>query len=172
MLNVSPVEVRAAIRNGTALLMLLWLTGCSTSAPVTSGGGIGTVPVTRGIPAPSTEGVTVPPSGNAAVIALEGESDRYLAGGRAEAAAASLERALRLTPGDAMLWHRLARVRLEQSRWDQCIELAQKSNSLAAGNRALQVANWKLVSRAQAALGNSSAAQAAARKAAALMSGE
>lgn len=105
------------------------------------------------------------PSHNAAIVALVRESDGDLAAGKKELAAAALERALRLTPTDAALWQRLARIRQEQGRWLQSMELAQKSNSLAAGDQSLQAGNWLLIARAQSVLGNIAAAKAARRRA-------
>ena len=100
-----------------------------------------------------------------AVVALLSESDRRRRAGQPEAAAAALERALRIAPGDALLWHRLAAVRLEQRQYPQAEQLARKSLSLAGADRRLQAANWRLIGRAREALGDASGAAEAGRAA-------
>jgi predicted Zn-dependent protease len=155
--------------SAAVLAVCLCLSACSSFNPARPGGeatveepGAGTTSISGTASAPPAH------AGNSAIIALVHESDSDLAAGKKELAAAALERALRLTPADAALWHRLARIRQEQGRWRQSIELAQKSNSLAAGDRILQAGNWLLIARAQSILGNGAAAEAARRQAAAL----
>lgn len=69
-------------------------------------------------------------------------------GGKPESAAATMERALRLEPKDALLWYRLALIRHLQGQWQQVLTLARKSISLAAGNPNLQLQNWRLIALA------------------------
>lgn len=85
------------------------------------------------------------PSANPAVVALLSEAENNIRSGNEDNAAASIERALRLEPKDAYLWHRLAGIRLRQNNWQQAYVLASKSNSLASGNKPLQIANWKII---------------------------
>lgn len=73
-----------------------------------------------------------------------------------DAAADTLERALRIEPRNALVWHELADLRFNLSDFNQAIQFAQKSNTLTrAGDANLQRRNWKLISTAYAALGNS-----------------
>ena len=88
-------------------------------------------------------------SGNPAVIALLDDTDLKLSRGNPEAAAASVERALRLEPKNPWLWHRLAVLKLEQGQWRQAVALAQKSNSLSARRPKLRRANADLIKRAR-----------------------
>jgi hypothetical protein len=89
--------------------------------------------------------------------------------GELDAATVSLERALRIAPEDAVLWHELARLRQEQRRHALVPELAAKSNALAAaGDISLRRANWELIAAARRALGDPAGARAAEREAAAL----
>jgi len=67
-----------------------------------------------------------------------------------ERAAALLERALRIEPRSAQLWHRLAQVRLQQGQHQLAANLAQKSNALAGGNIQLREKNNRLLKQAQA----------------------
>jgi tetratricopeptide (TPR) repeat protein len=69
-----------------------------------------------------------------------------------ERAAALLERALRIEPRNALLWHRLAKIRLYQGRYAMAQSLAQKSNALAEGNAALRQRNTELIEAARRSL--------------------
>lgn len=123
-------------------------TPAETSAPL---------PATTAETAPSQ--IAPPPvSGNRAVIALVDRARQEAGAGRRESAAASLERALRIEPRNAWLWHELARLRLIQGQYAQAVSLAQKSNSLAVRERNLQALNWHLIADARIAQGNPTAA--------------
>jgi predicted Zn-dependent protease len=101
------------------------------------------------------------PQGNPAVLALVETATRQQQAGHDEQAAAALERALRLEPRDAMLWHHLAQVRLSQGQWRDAIDLASKSNSLAGGERDLQASNWLVIAQAKQRQGDREGAEAA-----------
>jgi len=100
-----------------------------------------------------------------AVVALLGQAEMQANGGDLNAAAASLERALRIDPRNAVIWYHLATVRLEQGEPAQAEQLAVKSNSLAGGNRLQQSRNWHLIAQARRAQGNPDGAVAAERRA-------
>ena len=100
-----------------------------------------------------------------AIVALLDESDRKLESGNSEAAAAAIERALRIEPSDPYLWHRLAGVRLRQGRLDEAESLAARSISLAAGSPSLLSANWTLIAQARDAGGNAQGAAEARMRA-------
>ncbi len=109
------------------------------------------------------------PAPKRAVQVLMNRADDQRRGGDLDGATVSLERALRISPDDALLWHRLAEVRLAQQRHDLVVQLAAKSNALAdAADRALRGDNWRLIAQARRALGDSSGAREAQRRAAAL----
>lgn len=102
-------------------------------------------------PVSGAEDQAAPPRTSAqdpVVMALLAQADVHLNRGQPESAAAVLERALRLAPEDALLWHRMARLRLEQGRWQQAIVFARKSESLASANTGLRAANARLIARA------------------------
>ena len=89
--------------------------------------------------------------------------------GDLDAAVVSLERALRISPGDAVLWHRLARVRSAQGQHGLVTQMAAKSNALAASNdMALRADNWRLIAQAKRAQGDLQGARAAEQRAASL----
>ena len=80
-----------------------------------------------------------------AVIALLDIAQDASDSGDVVSASASLERALRLQPKNAVIWHQLGLIRYRQQAWQQAIDLARKSNSLSAGNKILQIQNWQLI---------------------------
>ena len=72
-----------------------------------------------------------------------------------DAATVSWERALRISPDDALLWQRLAGVRMAQHRHELVLQLAAKSNALAkADERGLRSENWRLIAQSRRALGD------------------
>ena len=92
--------------------------------------------------------------GNQAVAALLDSADKYAKSNQLDKAGAALERALRIEPRNAGIWHDLAQIRLHQGQYQQAESLASKSNNLANGNQNLQSRNWKLISAARKAGGN------------------
>lgn len=118
-------------------------------------------------PAPSSpRPAELPPTeitreGNQAVVALLDSADSYVKSNQLDKAGAALERALRIEPRNAGIWHDLAQIRLHQGQYQQAESLASKSNNLASGNRALQSRNWKLIAVARKASGNTAGAEEA-----------
>ena len=102
---------------------------------------------------------------NPAVVALLESAEDNRRAGRYDLAASSLERAIRISPRDPILWNRLAQVRLDQEKPGLAESLAKKSNLLSEGNRALQYGNWKLIAEARRRLGDSAGAADAERRA-------
>ncbi len=100
-------------------------------------------------------------SGNQAVLALLDRARLDTGAGQREAAGASLERALRIEPRNAWLWHELAQLRLDQGQYAQAISVAQKSISFAGRERHLQALNWRVIGNARVAQGSSSEAEQA-----------
>lgn len=83
-------------------------------------------------------------------LLVSAEQQRGL--GNSDGAANSLERALRIEPKNAILWSRLADIRYAQSDWQQAVQLAAKSNTLASSNQQLLRRNWYLMANAYAAM--------------------
>lgn len=102
-----------------------------------------------------------PVSGNRAVIALLDRAQLDAGAGRPDAAGATLERALRIEPRNARLWHELAQLRLAQGQYGQAIALAQKSNSFVGAQRRLQAMNWRVIGQARIAQGDAEGGQKA-----------
>lgn len=101
---------------------------------------------------------------NRAVALLWARAEQARRADRLEDAVTALERALRLEPGDAVLWSRLAELRLRQSDYADAESLAAKSNALAGEQRLLRYRNWLLIAEARARQGDAEgAAEARAR---------
>jgi predicted Zn-dependent protease len=150
------------------LIPALLLAGCATP-PATSGGATPEAPP----PQIGEETFVIPEtkpvmSGNRAVIALLDRARLDSEAGKRESAGASLERALRIEPRNAWLWHELAQLRLAQGQYAQAITLAQKSTSFAGRERRLQAMNWKVIGDARVAQGDPAGAEQAFRVAAEL----
>lgn len=140
--------------------------------PGTAGGdGVQTYPLPDGyggdvvpLPVDTPPASTTQPTSNAVVALLE-RADQQTRAGESDAAAASLERALRIEPRNAGLWSRLATIRLEQGQPEQAEQLALKSNSLSPHDAGLQARNWDTVARARWARNDGTGARAAEAKA-------
>ena len=133
-------------------------------APVTS------APVAPAEPPPARAEPEGPPptemsrQGNQAVVALLESAQQFVQKREWDRAAASLERALRLEPKNAGIWHDLAQIRLQQRQYAQAESLAAKSNMLATSNE-VRVRNYKLIAFARRAQGNAAGAAEAEAKA-------
>lgn len=178
------------LRLALAGSIVVWLTGCASvsppgtptsqptepgrpqeqatagSAPPSAVPSAVAQPSDTATPLPAEAGsetvVPAPPvSSNRAVVALLERARQEAGSGRRESAGASLERALRIEPRNAWLWHELARLRLTQGQYAQAVSLSRKSNSLAVRERTLQALNWHLIADARIAQGDpAGAAQA------------
>ncbi|KPK39427.1 MAG: hypothetical protein AMJ69_05655 [Gammaproteobacteria bacterium SG8_47] len=125
-------------------------------------------------PQPDARGTTIGPGSSIerprggtsdTVLALLAEASRAERAGDLQRTEALLERALRIEPHNAVLWHYLARMRLKQGRFEQASGLAFKSSSLAHDDVRLQAENWRVVAHARRALGDGNGARAAEQKA-------
>ena len=139
----------------------LVLAGCGVAPPLEEQGPVGSFPSNESAPAQTLS----PPQANPAVLALLNNAAAQEQAGQYEQAAATLERALRLEPRNAMLWHRLARLRLSQGEWQTAADLAAKSNSLAGGDSDLQARNWQVIAEAKERQGDRDGAREARARA-------
>lgn len=131
-----------------ALLMMGALAGCAN------------------VTGPSGEPEPLPiASDNNAVISLVQSARQDAAAGRLPAAAANLERALRIEPRNAVLWHELARVNLHQGQPEQAAQFATKSNTFAGDNTTLRASNWRLIGQARTQSGDGRGAESAFERA-------
>lgn len=109
-----------------------------------------------------------PPQGNQAVVALLDSAADYVAEQEWDNAAAALERALRIEPSNAGIWHDLAQIRLQQREYEQASSLAAKSNTLAGNDDYIKIRNWRLIAIARRAMGDEAGADAAEAQALAI----
>lgn len=172
------MKLASVFRMLVAVLLPWSIHGCSTASSqqvqtpvVEQGQPLSTQPPVIKYQAPGYEaapGTTTVVTANTqapAVVALLQQAERQANDGDLESAAASLERAIRIDPRNAVLWYHLATVRLSQGEPAQAEQLASKSNSLAPGNYAQQSRNWLLIAQARRQLNNVSGAAAAERRA-------
>ena len=147
------------LRLGIVIMIATMAVGCGVTPPV---GERPPAPVVTPAPAPVPAPESQSPAAAAPpVVALLDSAAAKERAGHLEQAAATLERALRLEPRNAMLWHRLARLRLKQGQWQNAVELAAKSNSLAGSDSKLQSWNWAVIAEAKERLGDKQGAAAA-----------
>ncbi len=82
-----------------------------------------------------------------------------------DAATAGIERVLRINPGDAWAWHKLAQLHFVQDDHGQAKSIALRSNALPSATARVAAANWFLIADIERAAGDEAAAQAAYAKA-------
>jgi len=103
----------------------------------------------------------LPVSDNSAVLALVAQAGNERAAGHLPAAAAALERALRIEPRNPRVWQELARVRLAEGEPAQAEQLAVRAASWAGDDRSVRAASWRLIAEARAARGDQAGADEA-----------
>lgn len=163
--RVSGQRWRAA-QGASVVALALVLAACATPAPRdagTPGPGDPEVADEAGPEqeegrAPSDSAPEREPTPSAAVqLARQAESARQA--GDTARAEQRLERALRIAPRDAGLWHQMAALRMEQGRHQQAERLAGRSLQMAGdGDRELALKNWRLILAAREAQGNEAGA--------------
>ena len=99
------------------------------------------------------------------VVALLSEADVSYKQGNLDESVATIERALRIEPRNALLLYKLASLRLQQGQLDLAENLAKKSELLAEGNANLKKQNWLLIAEAREQKGDQAGAVAARKKA-------
>lgn len=95
------------------------------------------------------------------VLALLDNAQQAVGAGQLHNAESQLERALRIEPRNAVLWHYMAKLRLHQNRFAEAAGFAAKSNSLAANQRSLRADNWRIIAHARQQRGDVKGAQQA-----------
>lgn len=98
------------------------------------------------------------------VLALLQRANQAAKAGQLHTAESQLERALRIEPRNAVLWHYLAKLRLHQNRLDEAAGMASKSNALAGREKKLRIDNWRIIGHARHQKGDTKGARAAQRK--------
>lgn len=148
-------------------LLALALTGCAVTAPEKKRD----VQADEQRPPLDTDGVVEHEVDSQAVAMLWDKAEAALQDNRLDDAVAALERAIRLAPDDAVLWSRLAELRLRQRDYAVAENLAAKSNALAGDRRLLRYRNWLLIMEARRRRGDEVGARKAQERARALRTG-
>jgi len=95
-----------------------------------------------------------PARSNKASTQLIEAASRQYEEGKLDQAAATLEHALQIQPGNPATLHYLGVLRLEQGQYDQAQVLAVRSNQRVGSNTALRNRNYQLIEAAQKARGS------------------
>jgi hypothetical protein len=90
---------------------------------------------------------------------LHVKASEALAAGHADKAEMLLERALRIEPRNALLWHLLGQSKYAQGDYLQAVEFCRKSESLAGNNNKLREYNRSLLQKAYKKLGDTEQAE-------------
>ena len=101
-----------------------------------------------------------------AVASLRKTAVSQRSAGQLVDAQATLERALRIEPENARLWHQLAAVHMDLGEYQQAENMALRATRYASGNRSMQHSLWTLIAKARNAAGDSEGARAARERAA------
>ncbi len=155
------------IEIGICLSCLLGLSGCTTShtqnTPVQESDE--TYPKSSTAPSVGSQatGQNTTPTASGSAIELLEIARQQAEAGQGDKAAATLERAIHIEPDNPWLWHRLAVLRMQQKKWPQAVELANRSIALANGNRRLIGGNWLVISLSLEGAGQYEAAAKAKR---------
>lgn len=99
------------------------------------------------------------------VVALLSDADMSYQQGNLDESVATIERALRIEPRNALSFYKLANIRLQQGLPELAENLAKKSALLAEGNTQLKKKNWLLIAEARELQNNQKGANAARKKA-------
>ena len=91
--------------------------------------------------------------------------DSNIKHGNYDAAAAGVDRALQISPEDALVWHKLAKLHYVQHYYIQAIAAAHRSNALPGAASHIVAANWYLIADIERLNGNTDAEKKAHYKA-------
>ncbi|WP_019024328.1 MULTISPECIES: tetratricopeptide repeat protein [unclassified Thioalkalivibrio] len=151
-----------------ALLAVLFLAACAvpeTRGPAPEQPPGADAPEPEAIPHEESrepEPAAEPEATPSAALALAEQAEGSRSEGNLERAAQQLERALRIAPRDASLWHQMARIRLEQGNYPQADRLAGRSLQLGGErDRSLALENWRVIKAAREAMGDEEGAREA-----------
>jgi tetratricopeptide (TPR) repeat protein len=163
-LNIEGRRISSGVQRVCTLMSLLFLAACAAKLPPPPPGE--QVPVEdrtvqEKVREPAQQergGVQVFPLQNPAVKELMAKADVAETSGDYDAAVVSIERALRIQPRDPELLQKMAELQLQKKDYQQALNFA--SRSYDAGPRVGELCNrnWRTMSVAQEALGDSRSA--------------
>ena len=172
--------------NLLALLMMVFISACSTPATRPDNTPVTTAPEQPAAPsqpqgevvppqavAPSAEPLPAPPSRtytlSAATTALVNQAHAQVTANNLMMAASTIERALRIEPNNPLLWIEYSQVRMSEQNYYQAENLARKALMLANGDPHAQSLAWRALANSLRAQEKSDEAQQADARADALM---
>ena len=103
-----------------------------------------------------------------AASALVAQAHAQAGAGEYAAAGATLERALRIEPGNPLLWVELGRVQMGEGNAGQADGMGRKALALATGDRSAQASAWRLIADSLHARGRTAEALEAEQRAGSL----
>ncbi len=103
-----------------------------------------------------------------AAASLIRQADSLMAGGNAQAAVSQLERAQRISPRSAQVYFKLSEAYVATNSLGAAEQFTLKGLSLSGSNTHLQKSGWQLLADIRRERGNTSGAEQAERRAAAL----
>ena len=161
-LSSSPASARIGTL-GALMLTALLLAGCATQS------GDPFSPDEQESSTGSETSETAEPMDSGDVVAgLRREAWEQQAVGEWDAAAAVLERALRIDATSAELYRQIAEVRLGQERFAEAEQVAAKGLSLVSDDPDLEASLWRATAQARSGQGDMSGAREARERACAL----
>jgi tetratricopeptide (TPR) repeat protein len=145
----------------------------SQSVPESSGSGpVITSPAPTPEPVPESQPTPPPvvrePTLSPASRALVAQAQAQIAAKNLPLAAATIERALRVEPGNPLLWIELAKVRQAESNYQQAENMARKALSMSINAPRAQSSAWRLIADSYRARGKNVEARDAQSRADAL----
>ena len=146
------------------LLTLCLLSACSTRRQIVPQKQPAPTEKAPELGAGDTSGLS-PDDSREIVSDLTRKAEKQIKSGQTDQAFSTLERALRINPGDPATWHMLAQLQLERGNADQAEQLARKSNLLAGKNNTLRRQNWQIIAQALEQKGLTKEAASARRRA-------
>jgi len=152
------------LRQACALLSLLFLAACAAKVPPPppAQAPVEDRTVQEKVREPAQQqrgGVQVFPLQNSAVKELLKQSEQSESVGDFDAAAVSIERALRIQPRDPELLQRMAEIQLQKKDYTQALNFASRSYDSGPRVGELCNRNWRTMSVAQSALGDNRSAR-------------
>ena len=171
-----PMVVKQNVLPGTGALLLAMLAACAGPAPVRPEPAAPAAPETKETPAEvqkqvreparrDSAGVQVYPLQNPAVKALLADATKAEEQGDYDAAAGSLERAMRIQPKDPEVLQAMAEIQLHKQDYQQALSFATRSYDDGARVGEICSRNWRTISVARGHLGDKSGASSAEQRA-------
>jgi tetratricopeptide (TPR) repeat protein len=160
-----PMTLKQHLLPGSAALVLAMLAACAGPAPVPQGPATPAPPEKQETPAEvqkqvreparrDSAGVQVHPLQNPAVKALLADAAKAEAQGDYDAAASSLERAMRIQPKDPEVLQAMAEIQLHKQDYQQALNFATRSYDDGARVGEICSRNWRTISVARGHLGD------------------